>query len=82
MNSPSIQCLDRDGYRCVISGKLDPRAAAENHIKLEAGNVEITQAAHIIPYALNNFETAADSVSTFGRHVEDVDTECLLGSAG
>lgn len=81
-----IQCLERDGYRCVISNKLDPRAAAGSgpHLKLETGKVEITQAAHIIPYALNNFEMADadDKVGTAFDNVSVAHTELGPGSLG
>lgn len=70
------KCLERDGHRCVVTGKFDRPTALERHAAAVAwtdddGNPLPTneddfatlQVAHIIPHALGWGEsTAADAV--------------------
>ncbi|KAF8449896.1 hypothetical protein BDZ91DRAFT_669441 [Kalaharituber pfeilii] len=51
-------CLERDNYRCVLSGIYDQNAVSKGQIVLPAGSdmdTGFTQAVHILPFAIGNF---------------------------
>lgn len=50
-------CLQRDGFRCSISGHYDWSSLEEGKVALPAdGRLTITQCAHILPFALSDFD--------------------------
>ncbi|KAH9858974.1 hypothetical protein C2E23DRAFT_800793 [Lenzites betulinus] len=52
---------ERDRHRCVISGKLDPESIASSSGEFPDGDcgLEVTRAAHIIPFSLRDSSEAA-----------------------
>jgi hypothetical protein len=65
------QILVRDNYRCCITGRVEPAVYDNSNAKAAAQPAaadlfEVAEAAHIIPFSLNNFDnTKADEVRSF-----------------
>ncbi|KAL7627193.1 hypothetical protein AAE478_003969 [Parahypoxylon ruwenzoriense] len=47
-------CLRREGYRCALTGWVDGKS--RNKVPGSEGEMVITQCAHILPFALRNFD--------------------------
>ncbi|KAM0256666.1 hypothetical protein ACHAQJ_004820 [Trichoderma viride] len=51
------ECLVRDGFRCTVSGLYDRNSMIDGKFTLpNGGRVAETQCAHILPFALRNFD--------------------------
>ena len=48
-----IQALERDGYRCLFSGKLDIPSIAAALVSDDGGDLAITHTAHIFDQSTN-----------------------------
>ena len=48
-----VQALERDGYRCLFSGKLDIPSIAGGLVPDDGGDLAVTQAAHIFNQSTN-----------------------------
>jgi hypothetical protein len=49
------ECLRRDGYRCALSGSVDGKS--RNKVpSAELSDIVKTQCAHILPFALRDFD--------------------------
>lgn len=48
-----FQALERDGYRCLFSGKLDIPSIAAGIVTDDGGDLAVTQAAHIFDQSTN-----------------------------
>lgn len=53
-----IQCLERDGFRCVYSGAYDMDSVKNSlvHLPPGAAGATLTECAHIIPFGLGSFD--------------------------
>ena len=50
------QCLQRDGFRCCLSGSYDIKSICSRLVQAPIGaRVAITECAHILPFALREF---------------------------
>lgn len=49
-------CLERDGYRCMLSGHYDPAAKSIFPKTDWDGRVGGTQLAHILPFSLGRYK--------------------------
>ena len=48
-----VQALERDGYRCFFSGKLDIPSIPGGLVPDDGGDLMVTQAAHIFDQSTN-----------------------------
>ena len=57
-------CLQRDGYKCVISGYYDLNEAEKLSTSARASlpGTVTTQAAHILPFSLGSSEVSSSSL--------------------
>jgi hypothetical protein len=52
-------CLQRDNYRCIITGTIDPLAkTAYPGVVFDKNRMGPTHASHIIPFALGRYQNA------------------------
>jgi hypothetical protein len=62
-------CLSRDGYRCVYTGDFDRNSVMAKAIAMpEGGEYASTECAHIIPFALGNFDST-NSIETTNKAI-------------
>ncbi|OXV08858.1 hypothetical protein Egran_03378 [Elaphomyces granulatus] len=53
-------CLQRDDYRCIVTGTIDPAAErAYPDVVFDENRMGPTNASHIIPFALGRYQNAA-----------------------
>ncbi|TBU33647.1 hypothetical protein BD311DRAFT_711563 [Dichomitus squalens] len=74
--------LERDRYRCVVTGKVDPETVANGPGSLTGTGYEVTRVAHIIPFSLrNSVGYSSDCDSASAAHIPSIwcALECFGG---
>ncbi|KDQ51111.1 hypothetical protein JAAARDRAFT_706662 [Jaapia argillacea MUCL 33604] len=69
--SAADKVKQRDGYKCLLTGRVDPVKLDKNWNPDQNTVFEITQAAHIIPFALNTKKCTATSMTWVWNALEN-----------